>query len=155
MIAPKLAEGLAELWHGGAWVDALTDEVARDTSVFTRWANGYSLAPQVTIRAVRKRTSRVEWTRLAHYKDANGREWRQRSFWRRGIMQAMIVKVELQTDMAAQVAMISNKDGSLRMTVSPTAPLLARMGGQTKRFFDAEVLPSVVELGERKPDQDW
>lgn len=160
MITPKLTEGIALLLHEGKWVDAITDVLARDTGTFTHWQDGYPAKPHVVVSRGATKTksllvSPIDWSRLANYEDARGRKWMQRAFWRRGIMAPMIVKVEMQSDAAADVIMISNKDGSLRMTVSPSAPLLARMQGQSKRYFDAEVSPSVIELGERKPDQDW
>ncbi len=63
-------------------------------------------------------------------------------------MRLMIVKVELQSDTKAHVCMISNKDGSLRMTVAPTSPLLARMAKMSMRFFNAEVSGDAIELGD-------
>jgi hypothetical protein len=160
VISPKLTAGVALLWHEGVWVDAITDEVARETGRFTHWQDGYPAKPILVVgdRALKAKklgVRSVDWSRLANYEDTRGRKWMQRSFWRRGIMVPMIVKVEMQRDSKADVVMISNQDGSLRMTVSPTAPLLARMQGQTKRYFDAEVVPSAIELGELKPDQGW
>ncbi len=144
MTTPKLTEGLALLWHDGRWVEAVTDETARATAKFVRWEN----TPKGTPVRVVPRTSMVERLGAAHYEDARGRKWVQRVYQRRGIMRGMIVKVELQSDAKAHVCMISNKDGSLRMTVSPTSPLLARMQGTTKRFFVAEVGGDAIELGD-------
>lgn len=155
----KLAIGVAQLLHDGKWVDALTDEVARETARFTAWEN-IKRGDEVNARARTYKDRRLGNTILdsvliGHFEDASGRKWRQHVHWRRGIMLPMIVKVELQIDAKAHVCMISNQDGSLRMTIMATTPLIARMLGKTKRFFDAEVSPTAIELGEWQVDQDW
>ncbi len=141
---PKLAEGIALLRYKNQWVEALTDEAARATAKFVRWEHTPSGTP---VRVV-PRTSMIERMGMAHYEDALGRKWVQRVYRRRGIMRGMIVKVELQSDAKAHVCMISNKDGSLWMTVAPTSPLLARMNKKAMRFFNAEVSGEAIELGD-------
>lgn len=156
---PKLAEGVALLLYKGQWLEAMTDEVARETARFLRWENGIngqmaSLArvnktqqPRVRMRV---RRSPLQKSGIAVYEDGRGRMWKQRFFRERGIMQPMIVLVQLLHNQS--VCLITNRDGSLKMTVAPTSPLLARMQGRRERYFDAELEEGVVNLGEVKGD---
>lgn len=163
MIEPKLEVGFAHLKHDGRWCDAVTDELARETARFLGWdrgASGVVNRPLVRTRKsaaaarrniekpvpTRARNDEWQWPEmmLAVYEDANGRRWRQVVFARRGIMAGMDVKVEVQ---GSQI-LITNRDGSFRLAVTATAPLLGRLNGKPTRFFRADVGGGVVELGE-------
>ena len=144
MISPRLVEGIALLLHGDEWVDAITDERARTSAVFTHWHDGFPAKPVILTSPESKK--RVEWARIAHFVDADGRKWIQRSFGRRGTMEDhMIVKVELH---AGRVVTISNEDGSMNMAVTLSSPLLARMRGAQVCYFQADVSPFAIELGD-------
>lgn len=152
----KLLPGLAELYHRQgdryAWVDAITDEVARETGKFVGWEGGTN---NLTIY-VRSKRGDVAIGRLALYCDALGRKWRQREFRERGMGRVMIVKVELPEDGTPQTsAFISNEDKSLQTYTGLTAPLIARMMGKKKRYFHASLTSGVIEIEDAAKDQPW
>lgn len=143
----KLIPGVALLWHRGEWVDAIVDEVARETCRFIEW-------DQEVVRKVPamrlKFTRRVAPGRVAVYEDANGRRWKQRVINEPAEAISMVVKVEIPKD--GPSAVITNKDKSIAMHAPISRVLLARMGGRAVKFFNAKVSDGVVELEEAADD---
>lgn len=146
---PALTEGVARLLYNGKWVDAITDQLARETAKFVEWTDGAG----TLVRPRRYEIAHgLGHERVAEYEDALGRRWRQLSFVRRGIVEPMIVKVYWSDP---QHITIENQDKSLSMLQAPSGPLVARLNGKGMRFFNAEVSNGIVELGEVVADQKW
>lgn len=153
MIA-KLHEGIAELLYKGEWVEAITDEVARETARFQRWDGNTRIKYVVRFREENQLTR----GRFAIFTDCNGRMWRQREYvTENGIKNRMIVKVIVHPTHV----LIHSEDHSVHMEHPLSSVLIARLGGVAiaqvghAAFFHAVLTSGVVELDEKAAPQTW
>ncbi len=152
----RLQAGIAELLHNGTWVEAITDEVARESAMFQRWEG--DVTQIVRVRGINGQT--MSGGQVAVFMDCNGRMWRQRG--------QHVVDVRINTRMIVKVTvhpthvLIHNEDHSVHMQHPPSTVLIAKLGGVAVvkvghvAYFDAIVTSGVVELGEKiTTEQKW
>lgn len=69
----------------------------------------------------------------------------------------MIVKIRLSDVVSAgfRMAEIESQDGKLKFLLPMNSPLQARMNGRDKMYFQVEIGPDRIEIGDEISGQEW